>query len=262
MPDLVVRKLFGKIHAFIGAALTMAFLFSSKVYAYSPENYEEVKNKLEKILASGEIAEKNKTKSLLEKLQDKFWDFLQSIWEKLNVGAKLKGVFSNAEISSGALLALKITAIILMIAVIVLVIYFIVRIFKRSRKVMQEEDALLLDILKDFDEVYQKAVEYYNNGDYTQGMRFLYISLLIRFNELNIIRINKAKTNKQYLLEIKDNKPQIYEAMAQFTQAFNRHWYGRKNTDKATFVSWSDVYNTLMTEVRNNFIPNKADEKV
>lgn len=262
MPRLVAKKLVGKMYAFIVAALTMAFLSSSKVCAYSPENYDEVKKKLEKILNSAEFSEKNKTKSIFERLQDKLIDFFKSLWERLNVGTKLKGVFSNAEISPEALLVLKIFAILLLVTVVVLIIYFVVRIFKRSRKVRQEEDALLLDILKDYDEVYQKAIEYYNNGDYTQGMRFLYISLLIRFNELNIIRINKAKTNKQYLLEIKDNKPEIYEDMARFTQAFNRHWYGRKNTDKATFVDWNDVYNTMMREVRNNSIPDKADEKV
>lgn len=247
MYKLVVRNFFKNKKTFscILAALSMAALFSVQVLAFSPENEEEVKKKLSEILASGEFGEQKRSKSLLEILHDKFIEFIKKLWEKLNIGDKLESVFGGAKVSPEVMLILKIIAIVLMLAIIVLVIFFVTRKFTRARKVRQE-DALLLNELKNPDEVYKKAFDYYNSGDYTQGLRFLYISLLIKFNELNIIRINKAKTNKQYLSEIRDNKPEIYDVMIEFTQVFNRHWYGGRNADKATFVSWNDVYNKLI----------------
>lgn len=237
----VCKKKFMPMLAFIG----IVALLTAKVKAHSPANEDEIKNKLSKILASGEFSEKNEAKSLLEILHDKFIEFLKGIWEKLNMTDKIQRVFSNSKISKEVLSLLQIIAIVIILAIIVLIIYLVTKKFTYSRKVRQDEDALLLNVLKDADEVYRKAFDYYSKGEYTQGLRFLYISLLLRLNELNIIRINKAKTNKQYLIEIKDNKPEIHDIMAEFTHVFNRYWYGGRRADKSVFVKWNDVYGNL-----------------
>ncbi len=245
MSKLVVKRyisIINKACIFI-ATLSVVALFNVSAWALNPQNEEEVKKKLSEILASGEFADKKKSKSLLEILHEKFIDFIKSIWKKFDIGSKVEGVLENARVSKEAMFFLKILSIVLMLAVIVLIIYIITKRFTRPRKLRQEEDALLLDVLKDPDEVYKKACEYYNKGDYTQGLRFLYISLLIRFNEQNIIRINKAKTNKQYLNEIRNNRSDLYDFMNDFTQAFNRHWYGGRDADKSTFDSWNNTCN-------------------
>ncbi|OPZ87524.1 MAG: hypothetical protein BWY74_03384 [Firmicutes bacterium ADurb.Bin419] len=247
MSKLLVKRHFGNINRIcvFMATLSVVALFELPVRALSPENEEEIRKKLSDILASGEFGEKIKSKSLLEILYEKFMDFIKSIWKKFDIGNKFEGVLENAKVSEETLFFLKILSIVLMLAVILLVIYFVARRFTRPRKLRQKEDALLLDVLKDPDDVYKKACECCDNGDYTQGLRFLYISLLIRFNEQNIIRINKAKTNKQYLNEIRNNKPDLYDFMNDFTQVFNRHWYGGKNADKSTFDNWNNIYNNL-----------------
>ncbi len=245
MGKLLVGKVYKKINMWILAVFSLTALFSFQAKAFSPENEEEVKDTLSKILASNEFSEKTKSKSLLEILHDKFIEFLKSIWENLNIANKLEKVFSGSKVSKEVMFVLQIISIVLILAIIGLIIYFTAKKLTRSRKMRQEEDALLLNILKDPDEVYKKAFDYYNNGDYTQGLRFLYISLLIRFNDLNIVRINKAKTNKQYLNEIRENKTEVYDVMVEFTQVFNRHWYGGKNVDKVTFVNWNEVYSNL-----------------
>jgi len=242
----VLREIYIKIYLFAMAVFSIIALFSVGVNALKPNEEDEVRDALSKILASSEFRERGKSKSIFEMLQEKFIDFIKDIWEKLNITKKIQSVFSNAKLSKEALLVLQIIAIVLIVAIIVLIVYFIVKRFNRVRKVRQEEDALLLNILKDPDEIYKKAYEYYNNGDCTLGLRFLYIAILIHFNDLNIIRINKAKTNKQYLNEIRDNKPEIYDIMVEFTHIFNRHWYGGKKVDKTTFIKWNDVYGELL----------------
>ena len=247
MGKLLVGRVYKKINKWILVVLSITSLYSVKAKAFSPENEEEVKEMLSRILASNEFGEKTKSRSFLEILHDRFIEFLKSIWEKFNITNKLEIVFSGSKVSKEVMFVLQIIAIVLIIAIIGLIIYYAAKKLTRSRKVRQEEDALLLNILKDSDEVYKKAFDYYNSGDYTQGLRFLYISLLIRFNDLNIIRINKAKTNKQYLNEIRENKPELYDVMVEFTQVFNRHWYGGKNADKAIFVNWNEVYSNLIS---------------
>lgn len=242
----VLRKIFFNVLAIIG----MAVLYADNVKAYGPDSEEEIRKKLLKILNSGEFGEKTEAESLLEILHDKFIEFLKSIWEKMNVTDRLLKVFSGSKVSREVLVLFQIIAIVIILVIIVLVVYLISKRFTYSRKVKQEEDALLLNILKDADEVYRKAFDYYNSGDYTQALRFLYISLLIRLNDLNIIRINKAKTNKQYLLEIKDNRPEIHDIMAEFTQVFNRYWYGGKKADKSIFVKWNDEYGSLLNSCK------------
>lgn len=229
----------------LGIVGVISLLFT-EVNALSPANEEEIKNKLSKILSSGEFGEKNEYKSLLEILNEKFIEFLKGIWNKLNMTKKMESVLRNSKVSKEVMIFLQIIAILFIVTIIVLVIYLIIKRVKISRKVRQEEDALLLNILKDADDVYKKAFDYYNSGDYTQGLRFLYISVLIKLNDFNIIRINKSKTNKQYLIEIRDNKPEIHDIMVEFTHVFNRHWYGGRHADRDVFVKWNDVYGNLI----------------
>ena len=183
-------------------------------------------------------------------LKEKFIEFIKNLLKKLNMRNRIQTVFGNSKVPDEVMWLFEVISILLILLIIGLVIYFTAKRYKRTQKMRQEEDALLLDILKDAGEVYKRAFDYYNSGDYNQGLRFLYISLLIRLNDYNIIRINKAKTNKQYLLEIRDNKPEIYDDMVEFTNVFNRHWYGRKRADKAVFVNWNEVYSNLINSCK------------
>lgn len=246
MEKSVVVKINKKIQMYVLGIISIAALYVYNAKALNPANEEEIKDELSKILNSFELSEKNQNNDFFEMLKEKLIEFLKNLWKKLNMKNKLQKVFGNTKVPDEVMWIFQIIAIILILLIIGLVIYFVVKKYKRTQKVRQEEDALLLDILKDADEVYRRAFDCYSSGDYTQGLRFLYISLLIRLNEYNIIRINKAKTNKQYLLEIRDNKPEIHDAMVEFTSVFNRHWYGRKRADKAVFVNWNDVYSNLI----------------
>lgn len=246
MKKLVIEKVYKKIFMGLLGLFSAMALFAANATAFSPDNEEEIKNKLSKILDSIESSEQIEARSLLEVLHDKFFELIKKIWNKLNMTDKLQKVLTGSKVSKEFMVVLQIIAIILIVAIIVLLIYLVKKRLKFSRKIRREEDALLLNILKDADEVYKKAFDYYSNGDYTQALRYLYISLLIQLNDLNIIRINKAKTNKQYLIEIKDNKPEIYDVVAEFTHVFNKYWYGGKHADKAIFVNWNDIYGNLM----------------
>lgn len=67
MLKLLLKKLFFNTKTYMSAAatLSMVALVSVQVHAFSPENEMEVKDKLSKILASGEFGDKKSQKACL-----------------------------------------------------------------------------------------------------------------------------------------------------------------------------------------------------
>lgn len=211
---------------------------------------EEIKEALRGILSSEEFTAQPESRTSLLKL---LADWLKAQVEKYLKNLKLpdeglKKIFGWNEISPGAQLALNIAGIAILVLFIGGLIYFIFRNLRFSRKLKQKEDALLLTQLKDPETVEQKAMEYYRQGDYRQGIRFLYIAFLLKLNERNVIRIDKAKTNRQYLNEILNSDFKACDLVRDFTGAFNDCWYGNKPIDSQSFDFWYGRYAFLVKE--------------
>lgn len=233
--------------------LVFSFFINPAFFVYasgsSPSNEKEVKEELSKILSSFETENKRRDNmDFISMLREKLREFLRDLFEKLNIERRLNNALSEASIPPGTFFILKIAAIALIIAVILLLGYFIIRSFRFSRKVMMDDDMEIINTIKDPDVLMKKVDECLSVGDYNQALRFLYIAMLINLNKLNIIKINKSKTNKQYLLEIQANRPQIYETALLFTHDFNKYWYGGRNLDRSRFDSWYNTYNQLIGE--------------
>jgi hypothetical protein len=103
-------------------------------------------------------------------------------------------------------------------------------------------------VLKDADTAEEKALKYYRNGEYKLGLRFLYISLLIYFNEINVIRIDKSKTNRQYLKEVQRSGHARFDTFSEFTGVFNEVWYGNRKASGEMFMKWYENFNLLKKE--------------
>lgn len=210
--------------------------------ASSPLNEKEVKEKLSQILSEFDPDYAGENNLFNEKLRE----FIRELLKKINPSQVLDQNLNEKSIPEGTFRVLSIIAIAVIVLILVLLLYLIFRNFTISRKVMMDEDAQILSTIKDPDVIINKAEQCIQNGDYNQALRFLYISMLLRFNELNIIRINKSKTNKQYLLEIQDSKPKVHSIVAGFTRDFNRYWYGKKELDKLEFDSLYKTYTAIV----------------
>lgn len=223
---------------------SMSFVF---LYIITSANEEEVKKKLEEILNSKEFSQEGSKKTdFFAELRERFHEFIKELFDKLNVSQKMDSLFYGKNVSPGMLLFIKIAALVLLIAVIAFIVFFIFRGLKSSKKFKKDEDSIILNTIKDPDILLEKAVKFRDAGDLDQALRYLYIALLINFNTLNFIKINKSKTNKQYLMEIYSSKPEIYGSVADFTNDFNLHWYGRKKVEKAKFDFWFSKYDNLI----------------
>lgn len=204
----------------------------------------EIEEKIHRILSSREFTKSGKQNGLLKSLADIIKGIIEWIKEKI-YGLKLPdkmlpGGFDK--MSPGKALALKISGIFIITAVVIAILYLVFRNLRWSRRIKEKEDSVLLSTLKDSQMVKNKAIEYYNAGDYKQALRLLYISLILELNKLNIIYIDKSKTNKQYLKEVLQSGFVKYEEFSKFTNAFNNHWYGNKVLNREDFELWYEKY--------------------
>ncbi|MCX7746633.1 MAG: hypothetical protein N2645_07070 [Clostridia bacterium] len=131
-------------------------------------------------------------------------------------------------------------------------LFFILRNLRFSRAVQmkKDQDEIAEMILKNPDEIEQKALEFMKNGDFRQGLRFLYVTLLINLNRFNLISIDKSKTNKQYLEELYRGNYWGYDIVKEFTGEFNRCWYGNGKIDGEKFGFWYNQYSLLSKEAK------------
>ena len=222
--------------------LSITSLDGVKVCAVNadPQREEQVKEKLQEILSSEEFSVSGSSNGFIESFVNMVKDAVEWIKDKLNSlnPLKDKNLMSGVPLSSNSVLFLRLISIVAVSIFILAITYFISRNIHMSRSNKYKEDETLLTTLKDPEQVKATALEFCKIGDFRQALRFLFISLLLKFNEINIIRIDKSKTNRQYMREIARSGYKMYDEVKLFNNAFNEHWYGNKNISAKDFDYW------------------------
>ncbi|HHV60070.1 MAG TPA: hypothetical protein GXX49_07240 [Clostridiaceae bacterium] len=195
----------------------------------------EIKSNIEHILSLPEFKHKPKGKSLIDIIAE----FLQDFFRDRKLPNFSLGIDN---LSPGLAMLLKLVGITLVVAFIAIIALYLFKTFKRSRKMEEYDRTELVSYIKNPSQVLRIIYECADKGDYKAALRYLYISLLLCLNEMEIIKIEKDKTNSQYLSEILANGFQFYDTIRKFTFDFNRCWYGNKKVDKARFEFWLDNY--------------------
>jgi hypothetical protein len=95
-----------------------------------------------------------------------------------------------------------------------------------------------------------EARRYYQQGDYRQAIIYLFSFQLVRLDRQQIIRLNKGKTNRQYLREV-GPRGALGRLVEQTMVAFEDVFFGNRGLDRARFEScWSrlDEFESLAAE--------------
>ncbi len=241
-------------------AFLLLFVFVSRtgaaaVNAMEPDREKEVRDSVESILKDREFSDKKLENSTMETIALGIKKLIDDIKERI------KKLFSRIQfpdmnlaplpegVSPAAAMALKSAGILIIALLLFLLLFFISRNFRNSKYLKQQEDRELLLSLKDSSLIFQKALELAAKGDFRQGIRHLYIALLLHFNEIDLIKIDKSKTNKQYLGEIKNGGFEHFDMVLEFTRDFNRFWYGNMVPGSESFDLWRNRFNLLVKEV-------------
>ncbi len=247
-------KIAGTLLIIVVCLITRSLSFPCYSFAMSEDRQQKVEDSLNEIFSSKEFEEASDEKTMLEKLSDIIEDIIDKIKEAL--GQRKMPEINGDPFKPEANTSLQdiisfIIVFILVVLMVTAIVYLITRYRRINRKLKEEEDAEFLSQLKDFDEVRRQAVEFYKNGDFRQGIRFLYLSLILKLNEQNLLLINKAKTNKEYMNELREKDYIHFDVIMEFTGVFNRCWYGRRNPGREMFDKWYSEYSSIIGEVNS-----------
>lgn len=237
---------------FTGIGLLLFIVFAAQVFlpvqlnADRDELDKQVKEKLEFILNSEEFSAEEKEMGFFESIAEKLVDILEYFKEILNSNQKAAGkpIRKNQSGKTGAILDLTLSIAIIM-GILALIGFMLYKQFYQSKSLQSKHGSMLVKMANKPEAAKQLVLEYYHAGDYNQAFRYLYLGLLVDLNKLNMIKIDKSKTNRQYLREAQRNGYQNYKVIERFTWAFNDYWYGNQMLSKDDFDKWHSAYNEL-----------------
>ena len=82
-----------------------------------------------------------------------------------------------------------------------------------------------------------QASQVARSGDYRTAMRYLYISALLWLDEREMLRYDRALTNREYLERLRGN-PALRERLRPVVETFDRVWYGHVPLDAESFAAY------------------------
>lgn len=83
-------------------------------------------------------------------------------------------------------------------------------------------------------------------GDYTEAVRYLFLSLIYRLDERGRVSFHKDYTNREYLELIDDRLP-APDALRLLVDTLDDHWYAQRPCDRERYEACLAVYNRLVT---------------
>jgi hypothetical protein len=90
------------------------------------------------------------------------------------------------------------------------------------------------------DEARRRAAQ----GEFTEAIRFLFLSLVYYFDESGRVGFQQAYTNREYLSLFGD-RPEVRAELAVFVDTLDDHWYGQRPTAPAQYEKCLALYQSL-----------------
>lgn len=161
----------------------------------------------------------------------------------------------DSEASGSAVIPLggfgQIITYILFIALLVLILYFIIRLFgghnpsvKQETQVAELEDIEERIMETDLDKLFKKSLE---DKDFLQCIRLLYLMVVKGLSEKQLIAWQKHKTNRDYLYELEDE--QYKRPFQQLTALYEWAWYGNASVDEHAFQELEKQFTSFKNRI-------------
>lgn len=90
----------------------------------------------------------------------------------------------------------------------------------------------------------QQASELARGGDYRTAVRYMYLSALLWLDERDMLRYDRALTNREYLEHLGDN-PELRGRLLPIVETFDRVWYGYASLDAQSFETYRQQVEAL-----------------
>ena len=208
-----------------------------------------IREKINEILSRREFRkpnEKNPVSDMINRLWESIKEWIESILFK---AGRHKRDFS-IEIDFIPAWAQNVSKISLIVFAVIL-LFFIIRAvirkvyFNAGAKRHGTSEPKAADFLDNPDLAFEKVKELIAKKDYSNALRYLFICVLIRFHKSKIIHIEKWKTNRVYIREIKASDSRLAEHMNKFSLLFNACCYGGRVISENQINVWLDFFKSL-----------------
>ena len=240
---------------FIIVALFTAGFLTYPINA-KPERDTEVKRAIDEILSSKEFSAKSQkkigaiesVKSLMESIKE-FLDSLESDEKRIEIPRDY-GRYNKNDSSWDSFISrfLIVIAVIVLLALIIFIIYRLFKNYSQTKKINYDTDEDMLFVFREPEEVLDISIKKYKEGRYRESLRYLYLSIIIYLNRKDLVRIDKAKTNRQYVGELFNKGYKHLDLFKKFTISFNIHWYGAVTIKRSEMEYWLGEYHRLTQE--------------
>jgi hypothetical protein len=90
----------------------------------------------------------------------------------------------------------------------------------------------------------QRAQDFSGAGDYRQAVRYLYLSTLLLLEERDLLRYDRALTNREYLSRL-THRPDLATLLREVVDVFDRVWYGYQPLSEGEYGRFADRVQTL-----------------
>lgn len=210
------------------------------------------KQKLGEILARPEyqIAEE-KGESLFQRWWREFWEWLRKMFPA--------SPDIEPSSSSGLSTAQFVLQIIIFAAVAALVAFLIFKFlpfFRRriaSRKLTDDGVRVILGERIDDDQsafdLFSEAERLAREGDLRSAIRKGYIAMLCDLADRKIVRLERSKTNRDYLRDVRRMEP-LFENVRGLTSSFEVNWYGLRPAEAGDWEEFRSGYQRTVAEAK------------
>ncbi len=168
---------------------------------------------------------------IVERLTNLNWDISPSVPENLST-------------------ILIIIASLVLIAIIALVVVTILRGFDKQSR-LKEILGEKIDETTTPGSLRSKADQLKKQGDYRQAIRYDFIALLFLMHEQTILYLDKAKTNLELSLQLKEANFPGQKDFSELIAIYNSIWYGHKQCQREIYEKWNSRNNQLWNEVKD-----------
>jgi hypothetical protein len=132
----------------------------------------------------------------------------------------------------------------LLLAVIIYLAINVRRGIVRDARIATKGD----DYVPTASEVFDQASVLAHNGDYRAAVRSLYLSALLWLDEEDLLRYDRALTNREHL-ERAQRHPDLLLRLKPVIETFDQVWYGHAPVDAALFAAYRQQIETLRREM-------------
>ncbi len=226
---MVIRSLL----PLLGLALALCLELPVSLQGAPPQPDEaRIHRELETILSRPEFNRSRRSgdNSFLQDLIKRFWDWLNSL-----AGA--------SPVVSWTLIAL---CLLLLGLIVWFVLWRISRILTLGARADTDEQtaARRKQLSQDFR---QEALERARRGEFTEAIRFLFLSLVYHFDESGRVLFQRAYTNREYLTLFND-RPAISRDLAVFVDTLDEYWYGQHPSSAQQYDECLRLFESLNRE--------------